>query len=507
MFPRDYTIIRKDRTIGGGGVFLALSSQIPFLDLTINTSAEMIWGKITPTQGEAIYICSFYRLPNGDDKPIEELKSALAVLGLRNNCSNNMIIAGDFNFPSIVWEDGIGHVESCPTYGRELNNVFLDVVMEFCLEQQVFENTRGNHILDLVLSSEPHTITELTTVPGMSDHEAVIFKILTKLQKCKSVPHKIYQFHKANKEAITIEVQRFTDLFRSVQENWHLFQTNLFRIIENHIPSKVIKPHKNVPWLNRYIKQQMKVRKKLYIHAKRTQNSVDWMEYRQVRNKVNKLMKESHSKYCTHMFDDNYLNNRKRSWSLIKSLKKDYSNIVSLNDKGNCVTTPQDKADVLNKQFYTFFTNERDPIPNLEPCSYPQIGSLQFSINGIYNVLNKLSTNKSAGPDKIPNFILKLCSLDIAPVLCVIFTQSLKNWSLPNDWLSGSIVAIFKKGNRNLPSNYRPISLTSTCCKVMEHIIFHFIMDHLQRHNIINKHQHGFRPAYSCQSHAITITH
>ena len=100
--------------------------------------------------------------------------------------------------------------------------------------------------------------------------------------------------------------------------------------------------------------------------------------------------------------------------------------------------------------------------------------------------MNNLSINKSAGPDNIPNFILKLCSVDIAPVLCVIFIQSFKSWSLPTDWLSGHIVPIFKKGNRNLPSNYRPISLTSTCCKVMEHIIFHFIMDHLQKHNIIN---------------------
>ena len=69
-----------------------------------------------------------------------------------------------------------------------------------------------------------------------------------------------------------------------------------------------------------------------------------------------------------------------------------------------------------------------------------------------------------------------------------------------------NIVPIFKKGNRNLASNYRPISLTSTCCKVMEHIIFHFIMNHLVMYNIINNHQHSFRPAHSCQSQLILLT-
>ena len=74
------------------------------------------------------------------------------------------------------------------------------------------------------------------------------------------------------------------------------------------------------------------------------------------------------------------------------------------------------------------------------------------------------------------------------------------------DWLSANIVPIFKKDRRNLACNYRPRSLTSTCCKVMEHIIFHFIMEHLNRNNIINKHQHGFRPAHSCQSQLLLLT-
>ena len=71
-----------------------------------------------------------------------------------------------------------------------------------------------------------------------------------------------------------------------------------------------------------------------------------------------------------------------------------------------------------------------------------------------------------------------------------------------------NIISIFKKGNHNLASNYWPISLMSiaTYCKVMEHIIFHFIMKHLVKYNNINNHQHGFRPAHSCQSQLILLT-
>lgn len=127
----------------------------------------------------------------------------------------------------------------------------------------------------------------------------------------------------------------------------------------------------------------MKIRNKLYIQAKRIQNESDWAAYRQVRNQINNLMKESYHNYCKHLFDDSYSDNRKRFWSLIKSLKKDYSGIASLNVNGKYVTDPQGKAEALNDQFFTFFTDENEPIPNPDFNPYPQIGKLYFSIDGI----------------------------------------------------------------------------------------------------------------------------
>ena len=64
---------------------------------------------------------------------------------------------------------------------------------------------------------------------------------------------------------------------------------------------------------------------------------------------------------------------------------------------------------------------------------------------------------------------------------------------------------IYKKGDRNLPANYRPISLTCVCCKLLEHIICTHIRHHLDTHNILSKLQHGFRSKHSCVSQP-TIT-
>ena len=99
------------------------------------------------------------------------------------------------------------------------------------------------------------------------------------------------------------------------------------------------------------------------------------------------------------------------------------------------------------------------------------------------------------------SYIFKHCASEIPPILQMLFTQSLNT----GDWLTANITSVYKKGSRSIPSNYRPISLTSVCSKVMEHIVFHSIMKHVQHYGILSEFQHGFRPGYSCQTQLINF--
>ena len=63
---------------------------------------------------------------------------------------------------------------------------------------------------------------------------------------------------------------------------------------------------------------------------------------------------------------------------------------------------------------------------------------------------------------------------------------------------------IFKKGDKSKPSNYRPVSLTSVCCKVLEHVIHSHLMKFFENNNILTDAQHGFRKYRSCESQLIT---
>src|SRR5208282_6786858 len=74
---------------------------------------------------------------------------------------------------------------------------------------------------------------------------------------------------------------------------------------------------------------------------------------------------------------------------------------------------------------------------------------------------------------------------------------------VPEDWLLANIFALHKKGPKELPENYRPISLTSICSKIMEHIVHSSICRYLEEGNILTPRQHGFRSGHSCETQLI----
>ena len=106
-------------------------------------------------------------------------------------------------------------------------------------------------------------------------------------------------------------------------------------------------------------------------------------------------------------------------------------------------------------------------------------------------------------PDEISPRVLKETAVEIAPVLTSIFNQSLSTGVVPEDWRQANIFALHKKGSKELPENYRPISLTSICSKMLEHIVFSNVSHFLESHNILTPRQHGFRRGHSCESQLI----
>ena len=105
--------------------------------------------------------------------------------------------------------------------------------------------------------------------------------------------------------------------------------------------------------------------------------------------------------------------------------------------------------------------------------------------------------------------MLKECSSEIAPILALIYNESLVHGTVPDDWRPANVAQIFKKGGGGGydVANYRPVSLTCICCKTLEHIIVSNINKHLALESILADYQHDFRSQRSCEPQLVKFFH
>ena len=114
-----------------------------------------------------------------------------------------------------------------------------------------------------------------------------------------------------------------------------------------------------------------------------------------------------------------------------------------------------------------------------------------------------LDIRKSHGPDGSANWILKECKEELLDKVYNLIKCSLKEGKIPEDWKKANIVPIYKGGNKEDPTNYRPVSLTSTIAKICEKVIKNRWTKHLEENNILNPRQFGFRKGKSCTTNLI----
>ena len=119
--------------------------------------------------------------------------------------------------------------------------------------------------------------------------------------------------------------------------------------------------------------------------------------------------------------------------------------------------------------------------------------------------IDKLKNNKAPGADGLSSTYLKKIAGCIAGPLCTIYRKSLADGVVPQAWKQANVSPVYKKGPKKDPGNYRPISLTSQACKILESILKVRLTEHLDQLNLISQSQHGFRSGRSCLTNLLTF--
>ena len=506
-----YSFLRKDRHFSlGGGVLLYYKEYFNLSPLLFSSNLEIVGASFTLNNySKPFLICAIYMPPNSALNHFEELYDLLFPF----KQSHNLFLAGDFNLPEINWlnPNSTYHLNRTSTF-------FIDLLFNFNLEQRVFSPTRStpsvSNVLDLIITPPIFDISSNYILPGLSDHDIPFIELSLQTQPSHSATTSYYNFNKVNfdqlRKTLSDALPAFTELSNTQDINllWNHFKEILHNILYT-VPKKTITKRNQYskPWLNRDIIHLKRKCRKFSQKLKRDPSNLHIsQEYRHHFQRLKATENLAKNKYLQIDLPNYITSKPDKFWNYLRPKKKTFNLHLQINN-----VNFHDLSEIVNQfnmAFHSVFQSDSSNIPIIpnSPSILSTLAPIHFSKQGIVKLLQSLKKS-STGPDNIPNILLKNCPHEIASFLLLIFNVSLNTASIPQDWKTNKIIPIHKSGNCTHPLNYRPISLTSSCCKIMEHIIAKEIRIHLEFINFFSPTQHGFRPGFSTTTQLSLFSH
>ena len=292
------------------------------------------------------------------------------------------------------------------------------------------------------------------------------------------------------------------------EDMWIEIKGKINEVAERHIPmSKPGDKPKRPSWMND--KALCKIREKnsafkMYMESR---DGKDYQKYATARNQAKwecrKAVRDMERKIAA-----DSRQNPKAFFKYANSKLKTRTGIADLScENDRVVRSDKEKAEALNEFFCSVFTKEdKDKMPEpLKKLSNQTLKEIHIKREEVEKKLSNLNPNKALGPDGISPSILKQCANELAAPLTILMNKSMEEGIIPSDWKLANVSPIFKKGKKTDPGNYRPVSLTSVVCKIMESIVRDHFIQHFQGSCLFSDHQHGFMNGRSCLTNLITV--
>ena len=378
------------------------------------------------------------------------------------------------------------------------------------LHQHITRPTRYRNgavpsILDLVVTNEEGMIRGMEYLPGLSssDHLVLRFTVV-----CYTAPNSSQldckyalrnaDFDGLRREADKLDWDSIQDL--DFQQAYSFLEGCIASLIDQHIPKVKVRKTRNL-YMNSDALRLRKRKRMLWATYIQSGSAEDYSNFTICRNRLRKLTRklrkdlEARITYQLKM-------NPKLFWRYANTRLKTKTGIdVLLDADGEERSAPEDKADILSRYFSSVFavedtTSQQPPEAHFPPAE--KLTNVTITAGEVKNKLLNLNIAGAPGPDGLHPRVLRELADQIAVPLSQVFMKCLAASDIPKEWRHAVIVPIHKKGPKNLARNYRPISLTSAICKVMEAVMKDKIMTHLECNDLLSPHQHGFRSGRSC---------
>ena len=421
------------------------------------------------------------------------------------------MIVGDFNYKEIDWNLGMSTASE-----QHYTHKFVQTTQNCFLSQHVSSPThvmpnKMPSLLDLILASEDEMIMDVNHCPpiGNSHHDCLTFTIRCYVEPTQE-DHSIRDLKNADFVAMALAIEQ-SGIVQSLQnmdaeEGWECLKDLLLKLEEKHIPLKTTSKKGKHPYSNASLRRVKRKKDQLYGRYRRTGGEGALANFKRAKNDLRKLtrqLRKDHENKLAH----NVTKNPKIFWKYVRSKQKTRVRVEELEkEDGTRAHSSREKAEALNQFFRGVFTVE-DPI--IPEADFGFEGEALTDINIVEDMVKKrldtLDVNKSPGPDRLHPRVMKELAGPLSTPLRTIFQKSSDTAKLPVDWRVGTISPIFKTGDRRHPGNYRPVSLTSISCKILESFVRDALLDHFMIHDALSEDQYGFLPGRSCALQLLVV--
>ena len=465
-----------------------------------------------------VHFLCVYRPPSNS-----ETQNNVLAACIQNSIQNKeVIILGDLNLPGIQWSH-----TGCLPVGcfPPLQTKFLDVFESEGLLQWVAEPTfpRSGNTLDLILTSENDRIGNVFVEPPMPacDHCPVIFDYVFSGKELelesRVMQHKL-SWHKGNYKRLNEELREidweFELKYLDASDSFDRFKDILTTQVLNHVPTLSKKADYKQPWPKNPPRGLLSRRHEAWIAYKRARSLCGrsstmardaFSDFSAVNRQVRNFEVMSQASY-EHSMIERFGECPKLLHSYIRSKKVAPPTVGPIRlGTGQLSSDPLVMSETLASAFAAVYVKETPAFQEPHQTFDGTIESIQVTAEDVLSHLQALDANSAMGPDFIHPLVLKNCSEVLSHPLNVIFCRSLAEGVVPSAWKRSTVVPLFKKGARYDPLNYRPVSLTSVCCKTMERIITKQLYEYLESNGIISDHQFGFRPGRSVMEQLLLV--
>ena len=487
-------VSRLDRRDGSGWGGILLYAKQGYEDFIVHVgdspTAERSW-HILHTDRGPVSVVLWYRPPNRG-----EVGSILTLIPEIDEFARDVsghIIIGDLNVHEASW---LRYSDGTSIEGRELH--------EFCrergLDERVRAPTRGNNLLDLVLT-DLGALVRAKVVPGLSDHEAVLCVFEFPLPEVKPQRREVFEYSKARWSEMCDDLSgcdwptliRNDDADGSAQR----FTSLLLHTAKKYIPQKWITDSSGThPWLDDECRR--------LIQAKRAARGTDSFVLR--RDECSRGLAEAYNKYVVKTRQElkKLGPSTKGWWRIAKRLMSAASTRESIpplrQGDGSWAKSSTEKAELFAEVFATKSqldaaeSNEFSVIEPLDDVSMD--GFLPVRVRYARSVLKDLKENSGTGPDLLAAKILKRCRAVLELPIILLTRAILASSRWPQLWRQHWIHPLYKKSRADA-GNYRGIHLTPQLSKVVERIIGKVFLPWVHRHSKFGDHQYAYGPGRS----------